>query len=239
MDRTHHLSPSTLALAAVVVAILAVPGCSPGGAANRTTPAGATSSTSTSQPDDPDPTTEDPDPTTPPTTTRTPAERAIAVARLPVGGSSDDDPDDPSLQCAHVSWIVDPGGDGEIPKGTAVEITRPLFTPDAFEARRSGCGTDKPSCIGYIFRSTQQQCDLSVRVVREVPVDVQPSVGFQGLVYCPSNSSQACRRFVAALAEQSQISVDLNVPQTPEPEPEPEPTTQSATDEPTTQSTTE
>jgi hypothetical protein len=223
--------------AALAAVVLVLCGCSTGGGEGPSTSSGGTtSSTSPTTTDDPPPTTtEDPDPTTPATTTRTNANPAIAVARLPVGGQSDDDPDDPSLQCAHVSWIVDQGGDGEIPKGTAVEITRALFTPDVFTAQRSRCGTDKPSCIGYIFRSTQQQCDLLVRVVGTVPQGVAPSVGFRGLVYCPRNTSESCRRFVAALANQKQISVDLNVPRAPEPEP----TTQTTTDEPATQTTVE
>jgi hypothetical protein len=115
-----------------------------------------------------------------------------------------------------VSWIVD--NDGEIPRGLAVEITAPLFTPKVFQVVRGGCGTSQPNCVGYIFRSAAQRCDLLVRLVGTIPEDTSPSVGFAGLVYCPHNDSATCRQFVAAMGHQQQISVQLTVPPQPEPE---------------------
>ena len=52
-----------------------------------------------------------------------------------------------------------------------------------------GCGSSQPNCVGYIFRSTAQRCDLLVRLVGTIPEDTSPSVGFSGLVYCPRTDS--------------------------------------------------
>ena len=106
---------------------------------------------------------------------------------------------------------------GEFPKGFAVEPTRILFTPKVFEVVRSGCGTDQPNCVGFVFRASAQRCDLLVRLVGEIPEGTGPSVGFAGLAYCPRNDS-ACRDFVASIEDQKQISVQLLVPPQPEPE---------------------
>lgn len=138
---------------------------------------------------------------------------AISVARLPIGGDSQDDGSDPRLQCAHVTWIA--SRDGQIPRGTGVEITGVAFDPAAFEAVGAGCGSQRPSCLGYVFRTTALQCDLAVRAVGDVPQDASPSLALAGLVFCPDTTSQACRRFVAALAREQQLSVSLNVPQVP------------------------
>ena len=184
---------------------------------------GTTSSSSTSEPGpEPTPTTENPDPTTGSSSSSN-SNPSISVARLPVGGGSELREDDPTLQCAEVSWIVD--NDGEIPRGTAVELPRVLFTPNVFQVVRGGCGTSQPNCIGYIFRSAAQRCDLLVRLVGTIPGGTSPSVGFAGLVYCPRNDSPSCRDFVAALGDQPQISVQLTVPPPPDPEPDPEPGT--------------
>ena len=177
---------------------------------------GSDTSSSDESTSEPPPTTEDPDPTTPASSSSSNRNPAISVARLPVGGGSELREDDPTLQCAEVSWIVD--NNGEIPRGTAVELTDVLFTPDVFEVVRGGCGSDRPNCVGYIFRSTAQRCDLLVRLVGTIPEDTGPSVGFAGLVYCPRNDSQSCQQFVAALGDQNQISVQLTVPPRPEPE---------------------
>jgi len=217
-----RLRRAALALALALVTGAAAAACGPSGTDDGSTGSGTTSSSTSSssstsgQTDDPDPTTEDPDPTTPPTTGGN-DNPAIVLARLPVGGSSDRDEADPARQCAHVSWIVDPDGRGDIPRGTAVEITRPLFTPrDAFRVAPDGCGTERPNCVGYVFRTDEQACDLAVQVVSPVPAGVSPRVGFSGLVYCPRNSSQSCRDFVAAMADQQQITVELLVPLPPE-----------------------
>ena len=176
---------------------------------------GTTSSSSTSEPGpEPTPTTENPDPTTGSSSSSN-SNPSISVARLPVGGGSELREDDPTLQCAEVSWIVD--NNGEIPRGLAVEITAPLFSPKVFQVVRGGCGTSQPNCVGYIFRSAAQRCDLLVRLVGTIPADTSPSVGFAGLVYCPHNDAQSCRQFVAALGDQQQISVQLTVPPQPEP----------------------
>jgi hypothetical protein len=209
VDHTHHR------LTALAAALLLVACGAPASGPPEPPPTTSSSSgTSSSEPEpEPEPTTEDPDPTTPATSTRAP-NPAISVARLPVGGASQLRDDDPTLQCAEVSWIVD--NDGEIPRGTAVEITDVLFTPDVFEVVRGGCGSSQPNCVGYIFRSSAQRCDLLVRLVGTIPPDIEPSVGFAGLVYCPRNDSPACRAFVEALGDQQQISVQLSVPPSPE-----------------------
>lgn len=201
-----------LVLTALATAFLLV-ACGAPASGPTEPPPGTTSSTSSSQEPEPEPTTESTDPTTPATSSRAP-NPAISVARLPVGGASEVRDDDPTLQCAEVSWIVD--NNGQIPRGTAVELTDVLFTPDVFEVVRGGCGTPQPNCVGYIFRSTAQRCDLLVRLVGTIPPDTEPSVGFAGLVYCPRNDSPACRAFVAAMGDQQQISVQLSVPPTPE-----------------------
>jgi hypothetical protein len=205
-------------LLALTLAACAGPG---GGGSGSDT---STSDQSTSEPaPEPEPTPEDTDPTTATSSSSSNGNPAISVARLPVGGGSELRDDDPTLQCAEVSWIVN--NNGEIPRGTAVELTDVLFNPDVFEVIRSGCGTSQPNCIGYIFRSAAQRCDLLVRLVGTIPDNTSPSVGFAGLVYCPRNDSQSCRQFVASLGDQRQISVQLLVPPTPEPEPDPAPET--------------
>lgn len=203
------------ALLALVLAFTLV-ACAASGGGGGSTSDGSSSDQSTSEPGpEPEPTPEDPDPTTPASSSSSNGNPAISVARLPVGGGSELSEDDPALQCAEVSWIVD--NNGEIPRGTAVEITGVRFTPKVFEVVRGGCGSSQPNCVGYIFRSTAQRCDLLVRLVGTIPEETSPSVGFSGLVYCPRNDSAACRQFVAALGDQQQISVQLTVPPAPEP----------------------
>lgn len=212
-----------LSASCALLLAFAVAACAPGGGGDGGSTSDTTTSTdTTTEPaPDPDPTTEDPDPTTGSSSSSN-GNPSISVARLPVGGGSELREDDPTLQCAEVSWIVD--NDGEIPRGTAVELTRVLFTPNVFQVVRGGCGTSQPNCIGYIFRSAAQRCDLLVRLVGTIPEGTSPSVGFSGLVYCPRNDSPSCRDFVAALGDQQQISVQLTVPPPPEPEPDPETT---------------
>jgi hypothetical protein len=214
VDHTHHAltSPARAGLRALLAVFVAVSlvACGLGGGGGGT--GTSTTSSSTEPTTDPDPTTEDPDPTT--STSSRNDNPAISVARLPVGGGSQLRDDDPTLQCAEVSWIVD---DGEFPKGFAVEPTKILFTPKVFEVVRGGCGTDQPNCVGFIFRASAQRCDLLVRLVGEIPEGTGPSVGFAGLAYCPRNDS-ACRDFVASIKDQKQISVQLLVPPRPEPE---------------------
>ena len=221
VDHARHLTRPRLArvrlaLAALATGLLVVAcGAPTNGPAQP--PAGTSSSSESSQGSsqepEPEPTTEGTDPTTPASSSRE-SNPAISVARLPVGGASQLRDDDPTFQCAEVSWIVD--NNGQIPRGTAVELTDVLFTPDVFEVVRGGCGTSQPNCVGYIFRSTAQRCDLLVRLVGTIPDDTEPSVGFAGLVYCPRNDSPACRAFVAAMGNQQQISVQLSVPPSPE-----------------------
>ena len=192
--------------------------CAPGGGGGSAADTTSSDQSSSEPGPEPEPTTENPDPTTPATNNGN-GNPAISVARLPVGGGSELSEDDPTLQCAQVSWIVD--NNGEIPRGTAVELTAPLFSPKVFQVVRGGCGSAQPNCVGYIFRSTAQRCDMLVRLVGTIPEGTSPSVGFAGLVYCPRNDSTSCRDFVAALGDQQQISVQLTVPPTPEPGPEP------------------
>ena len=208
--RWHRTLRTVLALLlAFTVAACAGPGGASGSGSDS-----STSGESSSEPaPEPEPTPEDTDPTTAASSSND--NPAISVARLPVGGGSQLSEDDPTLQCAEVSWIVD--NNGEIPRGLAVEITAPLFTPKVFQVVRGGCGTSQPNCVGYIFRSAAQRCDLLVRLVGTIPENTSPSVGFAGLVYCPHNDSTTCRQFVAALGDQQQISVQLTVPPLPEP----------------------
>jgi hypothetical protein len=223
VDHAHHsLSPAARAgLRAVVAALLAVTlvgcGSSGGGGSQDTGTDSSSSSSSSSDPaagPEPEPAPEGSDATT----AESPGggdNPAISVARLPVGGASELRQDDPTLQCAEVSWIVD---GGEFPQGFAVEPTKVLFTPKVFEVVRGGCGTDQPNCVGFIFRATAQRCDLLVRLVGTIPENTGPSVGFAGLAYCPHKDSDSCRDFVASIGKQKQISVQLTVPPQPEPE---------------------
>ena len=202
MGHGHHLSianepkrrpppRAVLAALALLLACALVACGAPGGGGSGSD--SSTSDQSTSEPaPEPEPTTEDPDPTTPASSSSN-ANPAISVARLPVGGGSENVNDTATLQCANVSWIVDPDGKGEIPGGTAVEITKVLFFSPGFSAVRDGCGSGVPNCIGYLFRSTAQRCDLLVRVPSPLPQDATLSVGFAGLVYCPRNDSDSCR----------------------------------------------
>ena len=210
------MRPLRALLALVLAFALTACASSDGGGGQAPGPGTSTSSQSTSEPaPEPEP---EPEPTTATTAASSSSSNgnpAISVARLPVGGASEVRDDNPTLQCAEVSWIVD--NDGEIPRGTAVELTDVLFTPDVFEVVGGGCGTPQPNCVGYIFRSTAQRCDMLVRLVGTIPEDTGPSVGFAGLVYCPRNDSPSCRQFVAALGDQQQISVQLTVPPQPEP----------------------
>ncbi|WP_344189747.1 hypothetical protein [Pedococcus aerophilus] len=174
----------------------------------------------------------EPEPTTPdvPEGESTDDNPAIQVARLPVGGGSVLDPGDPTLQCAQVNWVGSNGG--EIPQGTGVELIGVAFDPAVFETSGDGCGSERPSCLGYVFRASALQCDLAVRVTGDVPPDTRPTVGFSGLVFCPDDQSESCRRFVEALGDQEQQQVTLEVPAPPEPATEPttEPTTDPATE---------
>src|SRR5690349_5491981 len=97
-----------LVLTALATAFLLV-ACGAPASGPTEPPPGTTSSTSSSQEPEPEPTTESTDPTTPATSSRAP-NPAISVARLPVGGASEVRDDDPTLQCAEVSWIVDNNG---------------------------------------------------------------------------------------------------------------------------------
>jgi hypothetical protein len=205
--------PTAFLLAALVLAAFLLAACGAPASGPPEPSTGTASSVESSQEPEPEPSTESTEPTTPATSSRE-SNPAISVARLPVGGASQLRDDDPTLQCAEVSWIVD--NHGQIPRGTAVELTDVLFTPDVFEVVRGGCGTSQPNCVGYIFRSTAQRCDLLVRLVGTIPPDTGPSVGFAGLIYCPRNDSPACRAFVAAMGDQQQISVQLSVPPSPE-----------------------
>jgi hypothetical protein len=206
---------------AVALAACAGPGAGAGaGGASRSDTSTSDQSASEQSPES-EPTPEGTDPTTPASSSSSNGNPAISVARLPVGGGSELRQDDPTLQCAEVSWIAI--NKAVIPRGTAVEITGVHFSPKVFEVVRSGCGTSAPNCIGYIFRSAAQSCDLLVRLVGTIPQNTSPSVGFAGLVYCPRNDSQTCREFVAALPDQQQKSVPLTVPPPPEPAPEPSP----------------
>jgi hypothetical protein len=196
-----------VAVTAVAVSALALSACS-----GARPPAGAGTgdlAVTTSETFD----TPQPEPTTVATSsqsTRHGGNPAISVARLPVGGDSEDSETDPTRQCAHVTWIA--SQDGQIPTGAAVEITRVHFHPNAFQVVSGGCRGDLPSCVHYIFRTGTLRCDLAVRAVRDVPSDVAPTLGFSGLVYCPSNESTACSRFVAALSREQQQAVSLNAP---------------------------
>ena len=221
MDHAHHLSGSAepgrrrplQALLALVLAFTLAACATPGGGDGSGSDRSSSDQSASEPGPEPEPTPEDTDPTTASSSSN--SNPAISVARLPVGGGSELREDDPTLQCAEVSWIVD--NNGEIPRGIAVELTRVLFTPKVFQVVRGGCGSSQPNCVGYIFRSAAQRCDLLVRLVGTIPADTSPSVGFAGLVYCPHNDSQSCRQFVAALGDQQQISVQLTVPPQPEP----------------------
>lgn len=177
-----------------------------GGSGAESTTAEVT--TETFEPPTTEATTDDPSPS--PGTDPDPGP-AISVARLPVGGQSDRSTTDPALRCARVSWIASEAG--EIPAGSAVEITSYVFEPDSFEALAGGCGAGVPDCWRYLFRPGQLRCDLLVRALAPVDEDAGPQVGMSGLLYCPDNDSPACQRFLAAVAKEEQISVDLSVPQ--------------------------
>jgi len=208
MDHTGHLSAARRLVAiAVAAASLVASACTGARPASSEAGAGAAVVTTSETFDTPQP-----EPTT--ATSSSQSSRrgnpAISVARLPVGGDSEDNETDPTRQCAHVTWIA--SKDGQIPTGTAVEITRVHFQPKVFQVLGGGCGGDLPNCVHYLFRSGILRCDLAVRALGDVSPDVEPTVGFEGLVYCPSNASAACTRFVAALGKEQQQAVSLNAP---------------------------
>lgn len=224
------------ATAVGVVAVLLLGGCAGGGQGGGSADpgdGGATPVPGDSETFD----SPSPEPTTPDSSDSSSSKNdpAISVARLPIGGDSQDDATDPRLQCAHVTWIA--SRDGQIPRGTGVEITGISFDPAAFEAVGQGCGSERPSCLQYVFRSGALQCVLAVRATGAVPQDASPALGLSGLVFCPDHSSSACRRFVAALADEQQVSVSLNVPQLPPEATDTTPTdstTDNTSDSPTT-----
>ena len=228
-----------VALLAALLATLVMGGCATAGSTPGSSSddpgAGGTSSQLSVDTETFD--TPDPEPTTPETSDG-PAGNdnpAISVARLPIGGDSEDDRDDPRLQCAHVTWIA--SADGQIPRGTGIEITEVVFDPASFEAVGEGCGSQRPSCLHYVFRPSALQCDLAVRATGQVAQDASPTLAFTGLVFCPDTTSATCRRFVAALADEQQLSIGLNVPDLPT-----EPTDATTTDgttEPTDATTTD
>ncbi|WP_157581213.1 MULTISPECIES: hypothetical protein [unclassified Phycicoccus] len=220
--RTHRASHRTSrparshAAAVLAVGVLLLGGCAASGGSGGATAAGDPGNGSSQASGDSETfDSPEPEPTTPDSSDSSTSDDApaIAVARLPIGGDAQDDGDDPRLQCAHVTWIASP--DGQIPRGTGIEITRVLFDPASFEAVDQGCGSERPSCLHYVFRTSALQCDLPVRATGDVAQDANPSLGFAGLVFCPDPTSATCRHFVGALANEQQLSVSLNVPQLP------------------------
>lgn len=216
-------------LAILLLGACATPGSTPGGSSDD--PGGGDGESSLVSGDTETFATPEIEPTTPETSTGQAGNDnpAISVARLPIGGDSQVDETDPRLQCAHVTWIA--SSDGQIPRGTGVEITGVVFDPASFEAVGEGCGAQRPSCLHYVFRPSALQCDLAVRATGEVAAGSSPTLAFSGLVFCPDNASDSCRRFVAALADEQQLSIGLNIPELP-----PEPTTADPSTDPSTDS---
>lgn len=212
-----------------VLCLLAVPACTgqreP--APTSTTLASATTApsvtTETFDPPSPEPTTAVPVPT------RSRDEPAIRVARLPVGGGSDPDPQDPSLQCAHVTWTLT---EAPIPRGFAVELAGFVFSGGVYTVVTQGCGTPLPNCHGYILRAGRDACDLALRALPGSATDEEPSLALAGRVYCPVPNSPACSDFLAAVRREEGRTVSLQPP--PPASPEPPPTGSPSTSAPET-----
>jgi hypothetical protein len=208
MDRYLRLG---LRFGVILLVAAGLGGCGGGG---NTPPVTTTSSSSSEEPF-PTPTTEDTSPTTqaPTPTNGTPI---VALPRLPIGGASAPDANDPARQCVGVSWI---GADPQtaLPPGYAAEITGALFSARGYQVIRAGCGSDSPNCVGYVMRPEKQQCDLAVRTLSTAQPGAGATVSLKGIVYCPQSVGRdRCAQFAEAMSKAPQLSIELIEPVSPE-----------------------
>jgi hypothetical protein len=83
----------------------------------------------------------------------TEGEKSVDLPILPVGGNSSGEPE---AQCATASFLT------TMPDGVSVEVTRVRFGADGVSARdESGC-EGQPACMGFIFRSKDSRCAVSI-----------------------------------------------------------------------------
>jgi len=197
----------------ILVLAAGLTGCArgSGGAADNGAATTPDNSTSSSSEDFPTPTTENPSPTTdaPSPTNDDPI---VALPKLPIGGGSGPDANDPSRQCVEISWI---GADPlpSLPPGYAAEITGALFTAPGYQVIHGGCGLDHPNCVGYVMRPEKQECDLAVRTLPQAKPGAGARVSLKGIVYCPQSvGKQKCANFADAMSKAPQLSIELIEP---------------------------
>ncbi|MEL4319435.1 hypothetical protein WJX64_10505 [Leifsonia sp. YIM 134122] len=137
---------------------------------------------------------------------------AIELAQLPIGGGSAQDPADPARQCVDVSWIAQ-SGEG-VPVGIVVRVTGASFSPPIFDVV-DGCAGDAPSCLGYTFDATAQNCVLAVvgnGAVFDPGALDRPTVSLAGSAECDDPGSQECSAFVAGVQADPNVAIPLEFP---------------------------
>lgn len=163
-----------------------------------------------------DPVTSDPAtgaPDVEPDPTQNPAP-SVSLPQLPVGGTGEFVDDTQDLQCASVSWIVDPGGPGALREGIRIAITGATVDERFFAITDSGCEDLGENCVGYVFTADSESpaCQLAVRTKRPLTTEVDnTSLTMAGTVECLDVEPWECDAFLAA-AEEGAGSVQLSPP---------------------------
>jgi len=162
---------------------------------------------------------------------------AILLPRIPIGGNAEEsaDPEHPANQCVNVNWIADQEA-AEVPSGVEVALTGFAFSPEIFAVAEAGCSGDNPPCVGYVFTTSAQVCDLAIEPLG-IPDDStgeNPSVSATGEARCDDAESPECTTFVAAVESEQNVAIDLNPPELEETAtdetPDPEVTSDTTTD---------
>jgi hypothetical protein len=112
---------------------------------------------------------------------------SIPVPTLPIGGSPDDSQVD---QCVVANWL----GDSDVPKNVSIFVKTVEIKPSGvFDQTGSGCdGT--PSCRGFAFTSTREQCSVAIRAKAEHGRSARLLIA--GDLRCPAGQDQMCRDFM-------------------------------------------
>jgi hypothetical protein len=141
---------------------------------------------------------------------------SIELAQLPIGGNTTEDEQTSADTCVTVNWIVQKVA-AKIPPDAHIKITGAHFTSDEYALANSGCSGTYPQCIGFVFDSSHQICELAIAATESVPGvdDVQPGVGISGTVTCSDGRTAACASFLAAVATEQNLTIPLDSPPPP------------------------
>lgn len=132
---------------------------------------------------------------------------SLSLPSLPVGGDSVPVEGSPGLQCASVSWIVDPAGPAALRGGFSVTITGVATDPPDFRLSRQTCVEGTPSCFGYTFSADSGNPACVVAAWARRP-GASAALVLSGTVHCSQLPLAACRDFVtAALQVPGQVSL--------------------------------